>query len=136
LEFTKHGQADFPSGPPIVDLDLSFSKWWLAACRCRGASRPRGLCLRVYENGAKSFIFVYCIGDRQRFIRIGKSPERSVEAARVGAKELRSIVDQGRDPARENRGREIPPIVGRNERWADARQPSTLTRDEARRTHA
>jgi Arm DNA-binding domain len=70
----------------------------------------RGLCVRVYGDGAKSFSFVYRIGDRQRFIRIGKSPECSLEPARTRAKELRSIVDQGRDPARENRGREIPPV--------------------------
>jgi hypothetical protein len=68
----------------------------------------RGLCLRVYGDGSKSFIFVYRIGDRQRFIKIGKSPEWSLEAARTTAKELRSIVDQGRDPA--NHGREIPPV--------------------------
>jgi hypothetical protein len=70
----------------------------------------RGLCLRVYGDGAMSFVFVYRIGDRQRFIRIGKTPMWSLEVARVRAKELRSIVDQGRDPAREYRGREIPPV--------------------------
>jgi Arm DNA-binding domain len=70
----------------------------------------RGFCLRVYGDGAKSFIFVYRIGDRQRFTRIGKTPVWSLEAARTRAKELRAIVDQGRDPARENRGREIPPV--------------------------
>ena len=31
-----------------------------------------GLCVRVYGDGAKSFIFVYRIGDRQRFIGIGR----------------------------------------------------------------
>jgi Arm DNA-binding domain len=74
--------------------------------------QARGLCLRVYGGGSKSFIFVYRIGDRQRFIRIGTSPPWSLEAARARARELRSIVDQGRDPAaRENRGREtIPPV--------------------------
>jgi Tfp pilus assembly major pilin PilA len=70
----------------------------------------RGLCVRVYGYRAKSFIFVYRIGDRQRFIRIGQTPVWSLEAARIRAKELRSIVEQGRDPARENRGREIPPV--------------------------
>ena len=69
-----------------------------------------GLCVRCYGDGAKSFIFVYCIGDRQRFIRIGQTPVWSLEATRIRAKELRSIVEQGRDPARENRGREIPPV--------------------------
>jgi hypothetical protein len=52
----------------------------------------------------------YRFGGRQRFIRFGQTPERSLEAARIRAKDLRSIVDQGRDPARENRGREIPPV--------------------------
>jgi len=69
-----------------------------------------GLCVRCYGDGAKSFIFVYRIGDRQRFIRIGRTPLWSLEVARTGAKELRLIVDQGRSPARENRGREIPPV--------------------------
>jgi hypothetical protein len=69
-----------------------------------------GLCVRCYGDGAKSFIFVYRIGDRQRFIRIGRTPLWSLEVARTRAKELRLIVDQGRGPARENRGREIPPV--------------------------
>jgi Arm DNA-binding domain len=70
----------------------------------------RGLCVRLHGNGAKSFVFVYRIGGRQRFIRIGQTPVWSLETARIRAKELRSIVEQGRDPARENRGREIPPV--------------------------
>ena len=73
-------------------------------------AEARGLCVRVYGDGAKSFIFVYRIGDRQRFIGIGKTPVWSLEAARTRARELRAIVDQGRDPARKNRGREIPPV--------------------------
>jgi hypothetical protein len=89
-------------------------------CVVENATRPdliwddeaRGLCLRVYGDDSKSFIFVYRIGDRQRFIRIGTSPPWSLEAARARAKELRPIVDQGRDPAAgENRGREIPPVT-------------------------
>jgi Arm DNA-binding domain/GYF domain 2 len=58
----------------------------------------RGLCVRVYGDDSKSFIFVYCIDGRQRFIRIGQSPVWSLEAARMRAKELRAIVDQGYDP--------------------------------------
>jgi hypothetical protein len=58
-----------------------------------------GLCVRVYENGAKSFIFVYRRDDRQHFIRIGKTPTWSLEAARDRAKKLRSILDQDDDPA-------------------------------------
>jgi Arm DNA-binding domain len=70
----------------------------------------RGLCLRVHADGTKSFIFVYRIGDRQRFIRIGNSPQWSLATARTRAKKLRSMVDQGRDPVGENRGPEIPPV--------------------------
>jgi Arm DNA-binding domain len=69
-----------------------------------------GLCLRIYGEDSKSFVFVYRIGDRQRFIRIGTSPPWSLEAARARVRELRSILDMGRDPARENRGDEIPPV--------------------------
>jgi len=55
----------------------------------------RGLCLRVYGDGSQSFIFLYRLSGRQRFIRIGRSPEWSLETARIRAQELRSIVDQG-----------------------------------------
>jgi hypothetical protein len=70
----------------------------------------RGLCVRVHADGAESFIFVYRIGDRQRFIRIGSSPLWSLDAARARAKKLRWIIDQGRDPAHEKRACEIPPV--------------------------
>jgi len=52
----------------------------------------RGLCVRVYPDGAKSFIFLYHINGRQRFIRIGCSPGLSLKAARNRAQELRRIV--------------------------------------------
>jgi hypothetical protein len=55
----------------------------------------RGLCVRVYGDGLQSFIFLYRIGRHQRFIRIGRSPEWSLGAARIRAQKLRSIVDQG-----------------------------------------
>ena len=55
----------------------------------------RSLCVRIYGDGSQSFLFVYRINDCQRFIRIGKTPVWSLEAARDRAKSLRSIVDQG-----------------------------------------
>jgi Arm domain-containing DNA-binding protein len=61
----------------------------------------RGLCVRVYSNGSQSFLFVYRINDRQRFIKIGKTPVWSLEAARKRATKLRAVVDEGHDPARE-----------------------------------
>ncbi len=70
-----------------------------------------GLCVRVHGNGAKSFLFVYRIGDRQRFLRIGKTPMWSLAAARNWAKELRAIVDRGGDPEGYNRERQkVEPV--------------------------
>jgi hypothetical protein len=68
-------------------------------------AEARGLCVRVYEDGSKSFIFMYRTDDRQRFLRIGNTPMWSLEAARERAKELRAVVDQGRDPTSYNRER-------------------------------
>jgi hypothetical protein len=36
----------------------------------------RGLCLRIYGDGSKSFIFVYCINNHQRFCRAGPALSR------------------------------------------------------------
>jgi hypothetical protein len=70
-----------------------------------------GLCVRCYGDGAKSFIFVYRRDDRQRFVRIGKTPTWSLEGARRWAKELRSAVDRGDDPESYNRERQkIQPV--------------------------
>ncbi len=85
-----------------------------------------GLCIRAYSDGSKSFIFVYRIGDRQRFLRIGRSPDWSLKAARNRAKELRSIVDQGRDPATDERDRRGISAVNKFLRYiAEARARST-----------
>jgi Arm DNA-binding domain len=62
-------------------------------------NEAHGLCMRVYGDRATSFIFVYRIAERQRFIRLGKTPVWSLKTARKRAKELRSMVDQGQDPA-------------------------------------
>ena len=61
--------------------------------------QARGLCVRIFGNGSKSFFFVYRINDRQRFIRIGRTPVWSLEAAQKRARKLRAVVDEGRDPA-------------------------------------
>ena len=69
-----------------------------------------GLRVRVYGDGAKSFIFVYRLDGRQRFVRIGNTPIWSHEAARSRAKELRSIVNQGRDPASHHERDKFGPV--------------------------
>lgn len=98
-----HGLKDWKEKPV---WHSSFNEWRQAGAVPDLAMRAdllwddevRGLCLRVYRDGSKSFIFIYCVDRHQRFVRIGRSPEWSHEAARIRAQELRSIVDQGRDP--------------------------------------
>src|ERR1041385_2600166 len=65
-----------------------------------------GLCVRVHGAGSESFILVYRIDDCQRFVRIGKTPRWSLEAARKRAKELRTVIDQGGDPEIYNQERD------------------------------
>jgi hypothetical protein len=73
-------------------------------------AEARGLCVRAYGDGSKSFIFVYRLNDRQHFIRIGKTPTWSLEAARERAKKLRSILDQGEDPASYQKQNTVAPV--------------------------
>ena len=70
----------------------------------------RGLCVRSYGDGSKSFIFVYRIHNRQHFIRIGKTPIWSLEAAQDRAEKLHSILDQGDDPARYQKQSDVAPV--------------------------
>ena len=73
-------------------------------------NETRGLCVRVYGDGSQSFIFVYRIDDRQHFIRIGKTPIWSLEAARERTKRLRAILNQGNDPARYQKQNNVAPV--------------------------
>ncbi len=91
-----------------------------------------GLCVRVHENGSKSFIFVYRIEDRQRFTRIGHSPRWSLKAARIRAKELRWIVDQGGDPAREKHEPKYARPVDELMQYIAAHPPITSTDEPGR----
>jgi Arm domain-containing DNA-binding protein len=84
-----------------------------------------GLCVRVYGNGSKSFIFVYRFKDQQRFTRIGRTPEWSLQAARVRAKELRSMIDQGRDPAGEKHEPKDPTPVAELMQFLAEHPPTT-----------
>ena len=82
-----------------------------------------GLCVRVYGNGKKSFIFVYRRDDRERFVRIGTTARWSLEWARRWAKELRSTVDQGHNPELYNRERQkINPVESFIQLIADEKQ--------------
>jgi integrase len=75
-------------------------------------AKARGLGLRTYAGGTRSYIFTYrTLEGRQRMIIIGRCPEWSVQAARDRVKELRREVDLGRDPAGEKRERRDAPTV-------------------------
>ena len=73
-------------------------------------NETHGLCVRVYGDGSQSFIFVYRIDDRQHFIRIGKTPIWSLEAARDRTKKLRAILNEGNDPARYQKQNNVAPV--------------------------
>ena len=114
----------------------SFSEWRKAEAVTELAVRAdllwddevRGLCLRVVGDGSKSFVFIYCVDGHQRFIRIGQSPEWSLEAARVRAQELHSIVDQGHDPRLSEYCSGTPPVEGLVRYVADHTQTIQLLR--------
>lgn len=57
-----------------------------------------GLAARVQASGARTFTIDYRHAGRQRRMTIGRWPEWSVTAARERAKELRRMIDEGRDP--------------------------------------
>jgi hypothetical protein len=93
-----------------------------------------GLCIRVYGNGAKSFIFVYRRDNRQRFVRIGAIPIRSLEGARRWAKELCLAVERGDDPESYNRERQkIKPVDTFVRFIAEHLQTSVICRAKASR---
>lgn len=70
-----------------------------------------GFGLRVYAGGSKSFFLNYRIDGRERRYTIGSFPLWSVTAARDRAKELRTLIDKGHDPAGQKRERREAPTV-------------------------
>jgi Arm domain-containing DNA-binding protein len=74
-------------------------------------SEVNGFCLWPYDGGARSFLLFYRVSGRLRQITIGAFPTWSVEAARLEAKALRRLIDQGHDPAQEKRERRKAPTI-------------------------
>jgi integrase len=74
-------------------------------------SETKGLALRVFGGGTRTFVLKYRIDGRERQYKIGNFPTWSVDAARTEAKELRKLIDQGRDPAGEKRERREAPTI-------------------------
>ncbi|MGB6537987.1 MAG: integrase family protein [Xanthobacteraceae bacterium] len=73
--------------------------------------KVRGFAARVYAGGSKSFFLNYRIDGRERRYTIGSFPLWSVTAARERAKELRTLIDRGHDPAGQKRERREAPTV-------------------------
>jgi hypothetical protein len=87
----------------------------------------KGFGIRIYPTGGKSFFINYRIGGRERRYAIGAFPTWSVEAARERAKELRKLIDAGRDPAEDNRERrEAPTIADLIERYVTEHLPRKI----------
>jgi integrase len=70
-----------------------------------------GFGVRIYAAGSKSFFLNYRIDGRERRFTIGPFPRWSVTAARERAKELRTEIDRGHDPAGQKRDRRDAPTV-------------------------
>jgi integrase len=70
-----------------------------------------GFGLRVYAGGSKSFFLNYWLDGRERRYTIGPYPRWSVSGARERAKELRTLVDRGHDPAGAKRERRESPTI-------------------------
>ena len=102
-----HGVVEAEARPPKREVEVAETG---ARPDLVWDNEAPGLCVRVHGNGAKSFIFVYRRDGRQHFLRIGKSPIWSFEAARDRAKKLRSILDQGEDPARYHKQNNVVPV--------------------------
>jgi hypothetical protein len=138
LKRTLHRLKDWKEG---LVWHSSFNEWRKAGAVRELAVRAdllwddevHGLCLRIYGDGSKSFIFIYCFDGHQKFIRIGRSPEWSLEAARVRAQELRSIVDQGHDPRLSEycQRSEISPVAGLTRYGAAHTQTIQMSRRQA-----
>jgi integrase len=83
-----------------------------------------GFGVRVYAGGGRSFFVNYRIDGRERRFTIGAFPRWSVTAARERAKELRTEIDRGHDPAGQKRDRrDAPTIQDLIDRYVDEHLP-------------
>jgi len=95
-----------PCYPKIMALTaLAIRKLKLPAKRRRELfdGLIPGFGVRVTDRGAKSYIFLYVANGRRRRYTIGRVGEIHLEDAREQARELRSLVRQGRDPITEKK---------------------------------
>jgi hypothetical protein len=77
-----------------------------------------GFCAVVTAADVRSLALRYRLNGKQRLVTIGKFPTWTTTAARHRAKELRRLVDQGRDPKAEREAqRRAPTIADLAERY-------------------
>ncbi|MEE4382041.1 MAG: integrase arm-type DNA-binding domain-containing protein [Pseudomonadales bacterium] len=62
-----------------------------------------GLCLKVAEPGARSWILRTMVGTKRRHIGLGSFPEVGLSEARDRAREAKRTIEEGRDPVEERR---------------------------------
>ncbi len=116
----EHGVVEAEARPPKREVEVAETG---ARPDLIWDNEAPGLCVRVHGNGEKSFIFVYRCDNRQRFVRVGTTPRRSLEGARRWAKELRSAVERGHDPEFYNRERQkMKPVESFIKLIAEAKQ--------------
>jgi integrase len=63
----------------------------------------RGLGVRIFPGGGKSFVLFYRAGSRQRLMRLGEFGVLTLKTARVKARKNLASVDEGRDPLAERK---------------------------------
>jgi integrase len=93
----------------------------LSSLEVRRLSRPGrwsvggvdGLALQVSQSGAQSWVLRYRTGGRQREIGLGSFPTVSLAAVRERARQLRSVVSDGRDPIASIQARESAALAER-----------------------
>lgn len=88
----------------------------------RDAEIP-GFALRVTENGSKSWVLIYHLSGRKARLTLGSYPEMTLADARKRARQHRSEVERGEDPAAGKRNARAAQTVGEAadvylERWA------------------
>jgi integrase len=83
-----------------------------------------GFGIRITASGARAFLLNYRIAGQERRMTIGSYPTWTIEAARKRARELRRLIDAGRDPLGEKEAeREAPTINDLVERYREQHLP-------------
>src|SRR5262245_29010529 len=69
--------------------------------------RVPGLALRIRKGGSRRFVFFYRFGGKAQRVTIGDASAWTLDQARARARELRVMVDAGKNPADERQAAKI-----------------------------